>query len=65
MKDRKQWEERVSKWQESGLSQAKYCKGEKISLSSFQYRKAIFDREQSGGSFIELTSQEEGVIEFV
>lgn len=35
---RQRWQEQIDLWKKSGLSKTAFCKREKISLSTFQYR---------------------------
>ena len=65
-KSRKEWREHVASWESSGKSQAAYCRERKISLSSFQYYKGVFDREVVRPDFVEIGNKEsERSIEFI
>lgn len=50
--NQKLWNNRISEWEQSGISQRKYCKEENISYPAFQYwRKRI---RIKSNQFVEL-----------
>ncbi len=65
MKGQEKWKEHISQWRESGVSQTKFCQREKLTLSSFQYYKGLLKKEKQPSHFVELTSKDESLIEFV
>jgi hypothetical protein len=51
----RQWQKHLESWQQSGISQQKYCEQAGIKKSSFQYwRKKLDAPVGSAGNFIEL-----------
>lgn len=46
VKSDKYWHDHIENWKQSGLSQSKYCRLNKIPLSSFATRKNKHDRKK-------------------
>jgi len=52
---REYWSNHIDAWQESGLSQAGYCRQKKIPLSSFgNWKSKLYNESVSATPFIEL-----------
>ena len=66
MKSSNYWLEHISKWSQSGISQAEYCRREQISFNSFSYRKLKQGNEASkteAVKFIDLSPSSTAKIE--
>lgn len=48
------WKEHIREWKESGLSQAGYCRKQKISLKCFVYWKRKLTRTELSTSMVEV-----------
>lgn len=48
------WEKHIAQWSASGLSQAEYCRSNKIGLKSFHYWKRKSNLKSSPPALIEL-----------
>ena len=58
------WIKVVEGWQKSGLSQAEFCRREKVALSSFQYHKRRLGKDKAE-RFVEVGSSAAQLIEIV
>jgi len=62
---RKEWEERLKGWKDSGLSQKAYCEREGISFTSLRYWSAQVFREQKAELTLVSVRMPEGVGDLV
>jgi len=51
---RKEWEKHIRRWNESGESQAEYCRIHKLNSKCFYYWKKQFHSETKSVSFVQL-----------
>lgn len=51
-----QWRSHIQAWQQSGLSQARYCQQHELVLCRFVYwRRKLRDRPQPSSGFVQVT----------
>jgi len=48
------WQERITGWQESGMSQSQYCRENDLPLGTFYYWKRRLSLKQSKNKFIQV-----------
>ena len=56
-----EWQEIFSRFRESGMTEASFCRQEKIAKSSFSKRKAVARVQRRKPSFVELTQPSRSV----
>ena len=55
---RQYWEAKISRWKESGMSQAEYCRGHDLKIKTFSYWLRKFRKEKTATvQFVELPSE--------
>jgi len=50
------WLQHIKKWEDSGLSQRKYCEINTINLNAFAWRKNSFKNKKNGRELIKIAS---------
>ena len=48
------WQQHIKEWEDSGLSQRKYCEINTINLNAFAWRKNSFKNKKNGKKFINI-----------
>ena len=48
------WQQHIRKWEDSGLSQRKYCEINRINHNAFAWRKNSFKKKKNGGNLIKI-----------
>ena len=58
--NKEKWETHIKSWEESGLSQAKYCLQYRLNKDTFGKWKQRLQREASVNGFVEITNDGSG-----